>query len=173
MDIFEFMLLNKRAALLDNMREPFRTPAEKNAALYREFGGVTPDDAVQNGMNVLWLQSVTDGSESYQTYLVSPLWQLISSDVLLRDGHRCAACGRDAEVVHHRSYGYEAMAGLDDSKLISLCNSCHRAVHFDQAQKTPKEKWDKRLGNLRRSCVTATRSRDDVTPAPCLWTGCL
>ena len=151
--------LSLRAAALDIMREPFREQAKRNIALYQELCGETPDDALENGINALWLQSVTDGSESYKTYLVSPLWNAISRDIFLRDGHRCGVCRREAEVVHHRSYDYEAMAGLDDSPLISLCSPCHHYIHFDQLEKTPKAAWDKRLRALQKSFVRKRKTQ--------------
>jgi hypothetical protein len=153
-------LKNDRASLLNKMREEFREQAEKNLALYREFYGGTPDDAAQKGMNILWLQSVTDGNELSKTYYVSPLWQTICKDVLLRDGFMCMACHRDAEVVHHRSYGYVAMAGLDDSKLISLCKPCHHYIHFHHARKTVKSEWEGRLRWLQKFFAQKRRKRE-------------
>ena len=140
-----------RHALLAEMQEPFRGQARENLALYQELCGAMPDDAaLENGMKLLWLHSVTDGGESYTFYLVSPLWKRISQEVLLRDGHACAACAREAEVVHHRSYAYEVMAGLDDSRLVSLCNPCHRHIHFDGLRKTMPSVWEKRLKALQK-----------------------
>jgi len=150
--------MNARAEALAKMREPFREQAQKSMELYREFGGTAPDDAIETGINALWLQSVTDGSESYKTYLVSPLWRVITQDVLLRDGHMCAACRRDAEVLHHRSYRYEVMAGLDDERLISLCKPCHNYIHFHESKKIPKERWEKRLRDLQKLFIKKDKS---------------
>ncbi len=67
-------------------------------------------------------------------YLRSPLWRRIKRRVLKRDNHECRRheCGRKAAEVHHRSYAPEVMRGEDDSKLISLCSSCHSFLSVNE-----------------------------------------
>lgn len=143
--------MNDRATLLAEMRENFREKAMKNAALYSELcAEEIPGDA-EKAMNILWLKSVTDGTEASKLYYHSPLWKRISQDILLRDGHICVACHRDAELVHHRRYSYEVMVGLDDSKLISLCKPCHHHIHLHEGRKTLHGEWEKRLRALQKS----------------------
>ena len=64
----------------------------------------------------------------YAEYLNSPSWAQRREIVLARDGHKCAGCGSMAELhVHHCTYerfGYEPLGDL-----ITLCESCHKAVH--------------------------------------------
>jgi hypothetical protein len=72
-----------------------------------------------------------DGREWYDQYLWSPLWREIRARVLNRDSHRCF-CGNPAEHVHHRSYHSDVLFGLDDTKLISICQPCHYYIEFDQ-----------------------------------------
>jgi hypothetical protein len=141
---------NDRAKYFAHMRESVRPQAQKNIELYRQFCNEISDDAIEPAMDRSWLSSVTDGTASYQSYCHSPLWNLITQEVLLRDQHQCALCHRDAKVVHHRSYGFAVMAGLDDDQLISLCNACHHYIHFHKHSKITQRKWDKRYRKLER-----------------------
>jgi len=136
-----------RQELFAAMREPFRAEAEKQAMIRRELGWPIDSETI---IDALWLGNVTPGHEMSASYYASPLWQQISKEIFLRDRFLCRVCRRDAEVVHHRSYGYEVMAGLDDSKLISLCKACHHQLHFDDVRKTRKSEWEKRLRRLQR-----------------------
>jgi hypothetical protein len=69
-------------------------------------------------------------NQSYSEYLATDLWQVIRSRVLRRDRHTCHGCGSMATQVHHRSYGRSVMEGRDDSKLTSVCRSCHEVIEF-------------------------------------------
>jgi len=64
----------------------------------------------------------------YAEYLNSSSWAQRRLVVLARDGHKCAGCGSAVELhVHHCTYerfGYEPLGDL-----ITLCETCHKAVH--------------------------------------------
>lgn len=64
----------------------------------------------------------------YDQYLSSDAWKHKRGTVLKRDRHRCAGCGSTAELhVHHCTYERFGHEPLRD--LITLCESCHKAVH--------------------------------------------
>lgn len=68
----------------------------------------------------------------YPRYLRRKLWkETIKPRVLERDRHTCFRCKGLADVVHHRSYAPEVMAGDADERLVSLCEGCHETVHTD------------------------------------------
>lgn len=75
------------------------------------------------------LKSAKPKKVGYAVYLQSPLWKRIRKRILKRDEHLCRDCGREAKHVHHLSYAPLVMFGRDDSKLLSLCVSCHDARH--------------------------------------------
>lgn len=68
---------------------------------------------------------------TYDDYLRSPEWRTIRARVLKRDNHKCR-CGAKAQHVHHRSYDADVMMGLNDAKLIALCEPCHNRITFRQ-----------------------------------------
>jgi outer membrane murein-binding lipoprotein Lpp len=73
--------------------------------------------------------------ERYEEYLESAKWKEIRDGIWARDGKKCQACGQSAECVHHRSYSDAVMNGdvKQLHQLVSLCNSCHHEVEFDDA----------------------------------------
>lgn len=66
----------------------------------------------------------------YKEYLQSEAWKTIRERILKRDGNVCQRCWGTAEVVHHKSYAADVLAGLNDSQLISLCSKCHEEIEF-------------------------------------------
>ncbi len=68
----------------------------------------------------------------YEAYMKSQQWFDIRKRVMARDDQRCLCCGKKATQVHHRSYHQSVMDGKDDSKLASVCGSCHSALHFNK-----------------------------------------
>lgn len=81
------------------------------------------------------------GYDTYQAYLLSPLWSSIRASILERDAFKCRLCGAGATQVHHRSYSERILTGerLDDS-LLSLCAECHIRLEFqkDGKKRDPK-----------------------------------
>ena len=136
------ILEDSREGLFNAAREPFRDLAAKQIERVHDLGGASEIEAT---IDALWLHSVTNGNGMAGSYYVSTLWRRITRDVLLRDGFLCRACGKDAVLVHHRSYRFEVMAGRDDRQLISLCKPCHRYVHFSGTKKLRKRVWERRL----------------------------
>jgi len=78
-------------------------------------------------------------------YLSGDLWKGIRGRVLERDGGRCVACGKPAQVVHHKSYDKDVLAGYRDDLLVSLCNPCHSAIEFDGKKKLTLRQANERL----------------------------
>lgn len=70
------------------------------------------------------------GYKTYWDYLQSPLWYYIRDRVLCRDNDACTLCGKDARVVHHRSYNLDTLTGMSYRWLVSLCQGCHSRVEF-------------------------------------------
>jgi hypothetical protein len=89
--------------------------------------------------------------EDYGAYLRSPLWRRIRNRVLKRDHRECQrhGCDRKANEVHHRSYDDDVMKGNDDSKLVSLCRSCHEYITYDEnGIRRPLEEQDRLLQDV-------------------------
>ena len=67
---------------------------------------------------------------SYDQFLSSPYWKVISAYKKLQAGYRCQLCNSSERLaVHHRTYenhGYE-IEHLDD--LVVLCERCHSKFH--------------------------------------------
>ena len=68
----------------------------------------------------------------YQYYLQSPFWLLIRNVVLFRDSFECKACGIKATCVHHLNYEVDTLYGKGLDQLVSLCESCHNKIEFDE-----------------------------------------
>lgn len=66
----------------------------------------------------------------HKDYLKSPFWFLIRSTVLYRDNFKCI-CGDKATCVHHIDYEVDTLYGKNLEKLVSLCESCHEKIEFD------------------------------------------
>lgn len=73
------------------------------------------------------------GFKSYQQYLISELWATIRAQVLF--DAVCRVCKSDATEVHHMSYKHHVMLGKDLSKLIPICQTCHKHIEFDGTYK--------------------------------------
>ena len=74
------------------------------------------------------------GFKSYQTYLLSPLWAIIRSEILNRDKERCRVikCKREALSVHHASYSMSCLVGRNTGLLFSLCKECHYICEYNE-----------------------------------------
>lgn len=82
----------------------------------------------------------------FDVYLKSDLWKAIRSRVLERDNRTCQRCHNAANIVHHKSYHVDVIEGRDDSKLISLCFTCHLFIEFDGDRKLSLREANERLG---------------------------
>ena len=102
----------------------------------------------------------------YALYLQTDTWRQIRVRVFQRDSYKCYACGCNAECVHHRAYDAVTIRGSDLSRLVSLCNSCHQAIEFDeQGKKRTRRKANKALSNRakrRRRRLNGTNLRFHV-----------
>lgn len=67
----------------------------------------------------------------YTAYLSSPEWAKKRKHILYRDRYTCQAqfskCTLDADQVHHLTYAN--LCNENDEDLISVCFSCHSAIH--------------------------------------------
>lgn len=68
--------------------------------------------------------------ESRNDYEKTRLWKRVSLRIFKRDKFRCRVCGDLAKLIHHRSYEEMVIRGHFDLDLISLCSTCHAAIHF-------------------------------------------
>lgn len=74
----------------------------------------------------------------YAGYLKSPEWRLIRKAVL-SERPNCEVCGSPAKQVHHHSYHTLVMAGALNQALVSVCETCHRAIEFEKGVKLDHE----------------------------------
>lgn len=88
---------------------------------------------------------------TYAEYLKTPLWRELRKKVLLRDNHKCIACGRSAYCVHHTKYSSNVLFATEPTpSLISLCNSCHEFI--ERNADGSKTSADHALKKLRCLC---------------------
>ncbi len=69
------------------------------------------------------------GFKSYKAYLASDLWKRIKAKVL-RISSKCVVCGRPATQIHHRSYDYRVLVGMDCKSLEPLCAKHHIEIEY-------------------------------------------
>lgn len=81
-----------------------------------------------------------NGYATYQDYLKSDTWKRIRTYVYRRDGYKCRLCGEQGRLTaHHLTYDQSILFADPTTKLgkkklrdlVSLCDSCHTAVHKD------------------------------------------
>jgi len=91
------------------------------------------------------------GFESYEQYLLSPLWRRIRKKAMEGNGGTCIACGKRAAAVHHTSYDLPTMTGENLNGLVLVCDTCHHLAEFDSAgNKRNLEGANRFLGLMRR-----------------------
>lgn len=73
----------------------------------------------------------------YKEQIQHPNWQKKRLEIMMRDNWKCRRCGKTniALHVHHLYY----IKGLliweyDNEGLVTLCKSCHKAIHEDLAK---------------------------------------
>jgi len=72
----------------------------------------------------------TDSCVSEADYIaLSPRWKELREKRLQMDDQKCVRCGKAYQIqVHHRRY--PAAWGLEKIEdLVTLCDSCHKAIH--------------------------------------------
>lgn len=101
------------------------------------------------------------GFACYADYLRSQTWYEIRSKVFARARNRCEVCGARAEVVHHRDYLTDTLAGLNLDGLVALCHVCHKdADMMPQAgrwARIGRDKQGTKRKKVRRANRTTTR----------------
>ncbi len=73
-------------------------------------------------------------SKKYADYLASDHWKLVRDKRLQMDNYRCWCCDKKATQVHHITYDRVGREPMSD--VISVCKTCHSAIH--QIEKTEK-----------------------------------
>lgn len=76
-------------------------------------------------------------TEQYHEYLKTPKWRSIAQRRREIDGGKCQMCGREGSQAdplqcHHLDYhhiGEEEQGDFIYTRLVTLCASCHKAVH--------------------------------------------
>lgn len=77
-------------------------------------------------------------SEYYKELLQRPEWNEKRIHILIRDGFKCAECGKsNVELqVHHKKYIKGRMPWeYSDRHLVTLCDPCHDTVHVVEKSK--------------------------------------
>lgn len=83
-----------------------------------------------------WLKEL--GYSSYQEYLQSEDWRAIRERILHRDPE-CVLCRCPSTQVHHFSYHYKVLLGLQPRLLFGICEQCHHEVEFNGKEKRTLE----------------------------------
>ena len=67
---------------------------------------------------------------SYQTFLKTKYWKIVSNQCKRHYGWRCALCYQADDLhTHHRTYRKHFSEHRNLCNLIALCPSCHRKFH--------------------------------------------
>ena len=104
------------------------------------------------------------GFASYYDYLDSPLWRSIRQEVFAKHKGVCYACKSRAQVIHHRNYRQEVLAGkdLNAEDVVPVCRLCHRIAEvLDSGDKLCIEDANRRLDML----AAAFRSHEALIQA--------
>jgi len=72
------------------------------------------------------------GFKDYAQYLNSSLWADIRKRHFQTSGFACYGCGNRAYQVHHRHYDLSVLNGQKLDGLVSLCDTCHRKIEFNE-----------------------------------------
>lgn len=73
-------------------------------------------------------EKAVKGSKQYHEYIKSKEWQETRQRIFRRDKYTCVMCGANKNLhVHHITY--ENLGAEKDADLVTLCESCHAAVH--------------------------------------------
>ncbi len=103
------------------------------------------------------------GHGSYESYLLSPLWQRIRRRILKRDKRECVRCAAKATQVHHLAYTELVLKGEDDTQLVSVCAECHERIEFDAGRNRRTDAEKERVLNdrdgARREKLAAEQQR--------------
>jgi hypothetical protein len=110
--------------------------------------------------------------KSYQTLLQDPRWKARSKEIMQKDRFRCVSCSESKNLnVHHISYKKEFTFpwDYDDNELMTLCESCHKALHdqIDAARIALAEHFEKGLryntirGSSSRNIIDADEDREE------------
>lgn len=78
------------------------------------------------------------GYSTYRAYLKSDDWRIIRTRKLTKYPW-CLLCPNPSSQVHHISYDYATLLGLNDFLLIQLCSKCHEELEFDGNRKRERK----------------------------------
>lgn len=71
---------------------------------------------------------------------ISPLWAKLRATRLQMDNYKCKNCGSPINLnIHH--IRYPLVWGEEDiSDLVTLCDECHKNIHFNAMEEVNKNK---------------------------------
>lgn len=74
----------------------------------------------------------TKSKRNYSDLLKNPKWQKKRLEIMQRDNWICRSCNDcESELhVHHLQYSEEKPWDEPDENLITLCDTCHKAMHY-------------------------------------------
>ena len=88
---------------------------------------------VQIERKLTQVKQKADWNLKYQTYLISPEWAKLRSQVRTRCKNLCEKCKvRRVEAIHHKTYVRLGNERLED--LLGVCRKCHEKIHGIRSQ---------------------------------------
>lgn len=77
-------------------------------------------------------KSTKNYKQNYADLLRSPKWQRKRLEIMQRDNWRCKSCDDDLNElhVHHLIYTTDKPWDELNENLVTLCNTCHKALHY-------------------------------------------
>jgi hypothetical protein len=81
---------------------------------------------------------IKESKPTYSELLKNPKWQKKRLEILQRDNFRCRSCDDDLNTLHVHHWNYDNQLNpweYKDDDLITLCETCHEALHYLTANK--------------------------------------
>lgn len=111
--------------------------AKKNKAPINEVdldnkNNISIKEIIKESNPIKKTRPTKDKFKSYNDLLRSPRWQKKRLEIMQRDNWSCRCCfDTESELhVHHLMYSAENPWDEENENLITLCSTCHEAVHY-------------------------------------------
>jgi hypothetical protein len=98
------------------------------------------------------------GFATYEEYLKSAHWKIVSRECLTRASNQCQTCRRADITLHAHHNTYERLGAENDSDLICLCTKCHSLIH----NRTWEVDWQPRRRQVAAEQSKLDRIKDDI-----------